>query len=385
VRDRYLRLVRWLAFGAAGLLAVVVALNAAANPLHTDFAWAYIQARVVLTMGWAHAYDPAALEQQRQLIQPVIWYEPPYPPLLTVLILPFATLPLGIASWLWTGFMTVVLLVCWHVLTPAGRVRERTLWLLVAISLPPVMQVFRWQGMLTGAVLALALAWRADRDGHQWLAGMIVAVAALKPQLAFLLPVALLAFGRWRTVVAGGATLLAMVAVGLVAIGPAAIGQWLDNIRTGWRDPLSDAVLPFFGLATLFPKPYLYAFMAAVAAMVAVATWRSRRAGVTVAYAVGLAGSQVATPFIHPHDWVVTGLAVAMLLAHTGWRWRRHVAFASYVAGLAVLAVIGIPLGLVTLAWLLLLALDPIRAPALAATEEEPLRSVEPAPELASG
>jgi hypothetical protein len=68
VADRYLRRARWLALGFAALLAVVTVMNAvygAAHPLRTDFSDVYIQARVVLTMGWAPAYDPAALEQQR--------------------------------------------------------------------------------------------------------------------------------------------------------------------------------------------------------------------------------------------------------------------------------------------------------------------------------
>jgi hypothetical protein len=369
------------------VLSAAVALNAAANPLLTDFSDAYVQARVVLTLGWAHAYDPIALEQQRKLIQPDIWYPQNYPPLMTLFILPFALLPLPLASWLWTGFMAVVLLVCWHLVTPAGTTRQRLLWLLVALSLPPVIYAFRWQVLFGGAVLALALAWRLDRAGHPWLAGIALAFAALKPQLAFLLPVALLASGRWRTLVGGGVTVLAMVVVAVSTIGPAAIGQWLDNIRNGLHDPVSDSVQPFFGVATLFPKPYVYMFMAAVSGVVAVAAWRNRRSGVTVTLAVGLAASQVATPFIHPPDWAVTWLAVAMLLGHTGWRWRRHVALASYVAGLTVLAFIGIPLGLMTLGWLLLLALDPIRSTAPAPTPEEiePVMPLEPAPEPASG
>lgn len=378
---------RWGALSAAALVAVVVTTNAAAHPLQTDFSDAYIQARVVLTMGWAHAYDSAALEQQRQLVQPTIWFTQNYPPLMTLFIIPFALLPLPVASWLWTGFVIAVVLVCWHLLTPAGRLRDRVLWLLVALSLPPVIHALRWQALFAGAVLALVLAWRLDRAGHQWLAGMVLAVAALKPQLAFLLPMALLASGRWRTVVAGGATLLVMTALALIVVGPTALGQWLDNVQAGLQDPMRDAVLPFFGLATLLPKPYVYLFIAAVAVLVAVAAWRSRESGVTVAYLAGLAASQVAAPFMHPADWVVTWLAVAMLLAHTGWRWRRHVAFASYVAGLAVLAINGIPLGLVTLAWLLLLALDPIRwaAPEPAQVEPQPVRPLKAAPELASG
>jgi hypothetical protein len=387
VSDRYLRQARWLALGFAALLAVVTVMNAvygAAHPLRTDFSDVYIQARVVLTVGWAHAYDPAALDQQRQLIRPEIWYRQNYPPLLILFILPFALLPLPLASWLWTAFVTAVLVVCWHVVTPAGRARERLAWLLVALALPPVMQAFRWQALLVGAVLGLALAWRVDRAGHQWTAGIILALAAVKPQLAFLLPVALLASGRWRTVVAGAATVLAMAAVAVAAIGTAGIGQWVDNIRTGLHDPMADLVEPYLGAATLIPRPYTYAFMAAVAAVVAVAAWRSRGAGVTVVYAVGLAGSQVAAPFIHPGDWAVTGLAVAILLAHTIWRWRRHVALASFVASLGVLGANGNPLGFVTLAWLVLLALDPIRSAAPALAQQEPGRPAV-APEPGSG
>jgi hypothetical protein len=369
------------------LLAFVTVLNAyyaTSHPLHTDLAWAYIQARVVLTMGWAHAYDPAALEQQRQLIQPAVWYLPNYPPLLTVLILPFATLPLPIASWLWTGFISLVLVACWYLVTPAAPLRERLLWLLVALALPPVTQAFRWHALLAAAVLALTLAWRLDRGGHQWLAGIILAFAALKPQLAFLLPVALIASGRWRTVLSAAVVCLGLAATSVALLGPIATGQLVATVRTGLHSPMTDLVEPYLGLATLIPKPYMYEFIVAVAVVVAVAAWRSRRAGVTVAYAVGLAGSQVATPFIHPGDWAVTGLAVAILLAYTGWRWRRQVALASFVAALAVLGANGNPLGFVTLAWLVVLVLDPIRSRAPAPAETEPARPVV-AQEPASG
>ena len=63
-------------------------------------------------------------------------------------------------------------------------------------------------------------------------AGMILGLGALKPQLFLLVPVVLVARGRWRMLGAFFATGAALVAIGVLACGVPAYVAWIDLLRS---------------------------------------------------------------------------------------------------------------------------------------------------------
>ena len=79
--------------------------------------------------------------------------------------------------------------------------------------------------LLVAALLALELLRR-----HQDLAsGVLLGLAAVKPQLIFLAVIALVIHHRWRVVAACAATLAAIGAISVLMIGPSCSLQWLGS------------------------------------------------------------------------------------------------------------------------------------------------------------
>ena len=89
---------------------------------------------------------------------------------------------------------------------------------LIALAFPAVfVNIGHGQnGFLTAALLGGAL---HLLDRRPWLAGVLIGLLAYKPQFGVLIPVALLAAGRWRTIGAAVATVAALLAVSFVMLG----------------------------------------------------------------------------------------------------------------------------------------------------------------------
>ena len=142
-----------------------------------------------------------------------------YPPTALLLLTPFALAPwkLGYAVWtvltggffVWAGVRAGA--PKWFVLIP---------WVAFAAFCGQV------TFLLGGLVMAALVATEAPI-----LAGVLFGVAAaVKPQLLMLLPLALIAEARWRTIVATGVTGLALCALATAVWGLQPWFQWLDAL-----------------------------------------------------------------------------------------------------------------------------------------------------------
>jgi Glycosyltransferase family 87 len=98
-------------------------------------------------------------------------------------------------------------------------------------------------GFLTAALLGGALHWL---DRRPWLAGVLIGCLAYKPQFGVLIPIALLAGGRWGTIGAAMVTVAALVAVSFVTLGGSVWHAFADSMNftqtvvleqggTGWE------------------------------------------------------------------------------------------------------------------------------------------------------
>jgi hypothetical protein len=138
-----------------------------------------------------------------------------YPPHALPLLAVFATLPYITAYVAWclvggAGFFTVAL----------GRkpARGDTI-MLAAIALAPILWVnfvFGQIGLLLAVLFVGALRALPTRPV---LAGVLMGVLTIKPQLGLLLPLVLLWTGAWRAIAAAVATALAMVALSVALFG----------------------------------------------------------------------------------------------------------------------------------------------------------------------
>lgn len=147
-----------------------------------------------------------------------------YPPYTLLLVLPFALLP-----WLvsYIGFQALSLaglllaLRCW---CPPGR---PGVLLLAGVLLCPATAFTLGAGQNSFFSAGLAVGGLYFLPRRPWLAGCLLGLLAFKPQLAILVPVALLAAGAWRTMAAAAATVVALLLASLVVPGVALWRGWL--------------------------------------------------------------------------------------------------------------------------------------------------------------
>jgi hypothetical protein len=149
-----------------------------------------------------------------------------YPPHILLLLWPFGLFPylVSFALWLAAGFGV-------YLWAASGNKLDRELLLFLALSPVAMVLVLTGQnGLFTGALLLGVL---AQWDKRPVLAGIMLGVLSVKPQLVLLMPLVLVMTGRWRCLAAAAATVAAMAALTTVLYGPAI-----------WQGYLTEAV-PF--------------------------------------------------------------------------------------------------------------------------------------------
>ena len=203
-------------------------------------------------------------------------------------------------------------------------------------------------------------------DRRPWLAGVLIGLLAYKPQFGVLIPVALLAGGRWSTIGAAIATVAALLAVSLAMLGS---GVWhafadsttftqtvvLEQGGTGWEkiQSIFSAVRMWGGNVQT-----AYAMQTALALMLAASLarlWQSDAALELKAAALAT-GSLLATPYVLDYDLVVLAVAIAFFARHglnNGFRdFEISALAAAWIVPLlsrGIDGVTGIPLGLLAL------------------------------------
>lgn len=314
---------------------------------------------------WALLADPVGYAGWvRQLFGPgmpeQVWG---YPPTALLLAVPFAALPLVPGFLLWT---LGGLLAFWLALRGGGLSRH---FALLAMASPAVLQaVLAGQsGALAGAALVggLLLAGRAPVAS-----GLLLGLLSLKPQLALLVPLLLLAIGDRRALLVAGGTALGLAGLAALCFGDATWLQFLQ--RSG---PAMSGILqrPWIGspaqldMASVFmaaralgaPLALAWAAQLLVGVLAAAAAWRAWRTGGSPALRVALAIPLclLATPYLHDYDLPPLAAAVAILTrraCNTGWlRGERAVMALAWVWPGAALLVGSLVPGLGPLAPLL--------------------------------
>ncbi|HEY8740295.1 MAG TPA: hypothetical protein VIN56_06860, partial [Candidatus Dormibacteraeota bacterium] len=183
--------------------------------------------------------------------------------------------------------------------------------LMVAAAWVAVYSLASGQNAVIGA-LAIAVCWRLIRAGHRGWAGLALALIILRPNAAFLVPLALLVAGERQVFGAWLAASLALGAVILLSLGIHGVQQFASLAVEVRRDfpravelTLQQELGP--GLLTVG----LQVLLAAVALLAAARLGHGRPA---VAIAAGVVGSAFLTPYIHLQDFLTLLAAAAILV-----------------------------------------------------------------------
>jgi hypothetical protein len=167
-------------------------------------------------------------------------------------------------------------------------------------------------GNVIGLVAPALIAgwWLAARD-HQLAGGLVLVVAAFKPQTCLLLLPALVAAGRWRAAVTWLAALSVLVLASAASLGTAGLEKYRQLLAVVASFPVQQNLsLPHFLHAA-----WLIAVVdvALIVLVVGVARrYRNRTSGVPLA--VALCASLMVTPYLNGQDFVLVVLAGLLLL-----------------------------------------------------------------------
>ncbi|NOJ47243.1 glycosyltransferase family 87 protein [Bradyrhizobium archetypum] len=292
------------------------------QPIGTDFSNVYAAGLLTWQGRAADAYAPALQHAAEKAVfggRDVPFYGWHYPPFFFAIAVLVAALPYagGLALWLAASFAAF--------LTAIRAILPRQETLLVAAAFPAVLiNVGHGQnGFLTAALLGGALHWL---DRRPWLAGVLIGLLAYKPQFGVLIPIALLAGGRRRTIGAAAATVVALVAISFAMLGSGIWHAFADSMNftqtvvleqggTGWQK-----IQSIFSAVRAWGAnvPTAYVVQASLLALLATSLawlWRSDAAFELKAAALAL-GSLLATPYVLDYDLVVLAVAIAFFARH---------------------------------------------------------------------
>jgi hypothetical protein len=287
-----------------------------------DFLNFWMYGRAAFTPDPSRFYDPAIYNDALSaLLGPGYpGQNVPNPPNALVMMAPFGLLPYLTALACWTGIGLVAFYIGCRRAFPDARAL-----LIVAVSPAALMCLISGQSsFLTAAALFTSL---ALLDRRPALAGLLIGLLTIKPQLGVLFPVMLIASGRWRVIAYASLTAAALFAAS-VAIG--GLHGWYDYLTTGLqtmtevlRDPRGIAVpfhasvfMNFRGVLGDRIAEAIQTITALAAAGAVFAVFRYRGNGSpALLRALFLASTVAASPYMGIYDVLPLTCAAVALLA----------------------------------------------------------------------
>jgi MFS family permease len=348
------------------------------KPLGTDFSNVYAAGTLVRQGHPADAYDPERQHAAEVAVfagRRVPFFGWHYPPFFLAVAALLAHLPYAAALLVWLVATGLAYGATVRAIMARAPLASADIWL-ATLAFPAVfVNVGHGQnGFLTAALLGSGLNLLERRPV---VAGILIGLMAYKPQFGVLIPVALLAAGRWSTIVAAGATVAALGVATVALMGAEIWPAFAASTRFTQQVVLEEGALGWekaqsiFAAARLwgFGLPVAYGLQLAVAlALAATLAWLWRSAADFDLKAAALAcACLLATPYVLDYDLVVLAVAIAFVVRHGLSRGFRDYEIGLLVAAWfmpllarTVMTATAIPLGLITLLALYLML--PLRA-----------------------
>ncbi len=262
-----------------------------------------VAARIGLHQGWSHIYDTALQLRVLHGYWPGASHLDYISlPINAWLVAPLTMFPPHTAFAVFAAIAWAALLFASQLASPPDRWFRVVFALLALGSLSGAATVVF--GQVSGLVmLAVIVSWRLLDADHEWWAGVALAAITLKPQLALLVPIALVLAGRWRAVAAFAATCGVLAAVAVVAVGLPGLGQLLRLDASYTHDPSTQV----WSLSTLIGGgPAIgFAVQAMVAVIALVPAWRAHNKPIGMALAAAVGGSLLSSVYLHGMDLAV--------------------------------------------------------------------------------
>jgi hypothetical protein len=309
------------------------------KPLGYDFITFWAASNIALAGHAQDAYNISLIFKAEQIAVPAsqsvfVWY---YPPSFYLVVLPLAFLPYIAAYWAFIlSTMGAYLLVLRRI------VRGNTaMWCLAAFS-GLWMNLFHGQNAFLTAALGGAALLCIER--RPVLAGLFIGLLAIKPHLALLFPVVLIAIGAWRTLITAAVTAITFTAIGTVTLGTAVLKGCLASLGYA-RLFMENGFLPWTKMPSMFAflrllgipvegAYFVHCVFAVWAVMVVWRVWRycqNRK----LRNAALMTATFIVSPYVFDYDLVWLAFPIAWLALdglRNGWlRGEREVLVAAWL------------------------------------------------------
>jgi hypothetical protein len=293
------------------LYAVAAVFFAHERTVTSDFLSFWAAGRLALQGHAEAAYDIARHHALEMLAVPGVGLLPfPYPPILLALFVPFAMLPFWVAFSAWVAITALLyVLVTRPLIEPRFSLAQAA----AAANFMTGQNGFLTSGIFIGGTSLLGR--------RPIAAGAVLGLLSVKPQLALLLPVALLAGREWRAIAGGIASSIVLLALGFLLFGASAYSSfiailphfygWLSAGRWPWGELASTfALLRWFGV----PKNGALVAHGAVALGAAAVVARAWARKLDERVAILAAGTLLVPPYLFTYDALLLTLPLAVLI-----------------------------------------------------------------------
>lgn len=322
--------------------------------VESDFRIWYAAALIGPRWGWPRLYDADVMRLAVEITWPGSRVFPfPNPPPAAWLMLPFTVLPFGAALFLWTVLSLTMLLAFSQAFAPTWSWARIAFALSVLGFLPVFVMVEA--GPLSPPVFAgIAGCVLLLRRRRQVAAGLVLSLIAVKPNVAVLVPLAVLVAGHRRAFTTWLAATSVMVIVSVLTLGSHGLVAFaaVEGEYAGMGNYLA------FSLVELLGSPHAYVIAVPVIVVVTLVAARRSMSDPGLALSAGVLGSLLINHHLTPADFILlllpvwVGVAqaqpaqirvVAALLWAAGWMTSIGLAWPVVAIELAYVAVLILP------------------------------------------
>lgn len=301
------------------------------RPLGSDFSNVYAAGSLAREGHPEAAYDwPTHHAREKAIFgEQTPFYGWHYPPFFLFVAQTLATMPYQVAVLVWQGVTLALYLFAMRAILmsrlPGQAEATNWQWILFALAFPAVLVNLGHgqNGFLSAALIGGAL---VMLDRQPIAAGILFGLMAYKPQFGFMIPLALIAGGRWRAFASATLTVIALVAVTTLAFGPDVWKAFFDSMHLSRTIVLEQGDTGWHKIQSVFSwvrswgggVPLAYAVHGALALAVAAGLcwlWRSEAAYPLKAAALAI-GTVLGTPYSLDYDLMMLAPAIAYLAAH---------------------------------------------------------------------
>lgn len=331
-------------------------------PLHkevldNDLTLVYIGARIGLEQGWSHIYS---LDLQHHLftqLRPAAPFNDGErflsPPPFAWLVVPLTALGPAGATCVWLALSVASLVAAWWIASP-GSGWMRALWLVAALAWYPVQYSLSLAQPALVVLLAVIVCWKLAELGRPYLAGVVLGLSVLKPQLVLVLPLVLLAAGRWKIAAAWAATAGIAALVSMIVIGQQGVGDYRALLAEAQNVTNNRYFTPAFVLGPGFLS---YAAQGVVVAAGVAGGLLNRRASLARLFALGLVATALGATYWHLQDYAIMAGAVLLFWRTGAPSWQRWWLLVVAAGGELAWPLTPLPILVGLAVWLLFLAM----------------------------